>query len=307
MTRANMKRRPEKEMKNLEKHVPSPKEIAVTARKSRLLGDNIPWMWRLFLPVQTRATRLLLRAGINSRQCTVLWLLTSLAGFGLTAVGLPWTFLLGAILVYLQQVLDGTDGEMGRYNKTFMTDEEDVRTHINGLYLDRVAHAINSSLWGLALACGLYRSTGAIVVVPAGIGMVVFHVVNRVDSAVTALLVKQFEGRVERVLKNGGFTGIDDRSAKSETLVVRLVEKIALWAVHGRRVNLWVLACSMVDIAFWLVAGDSTCPTLATVFVCLGTACPVLTMFKMWQSVRADVILRKVIRASDSTENQPEK
>ena len=112
------------------------------------------------LPFQSFITNVICHSPINSRQLTISWLIIKLIAYGILLMGAPWAFITGSLLIFIAIILDGSDGEVGRYKARVMTPEQDISTFINGLYLDRVSHILSTPLWPLAIAWGLYEIVG---------------------------------------------------------------------------------------------------------------------------------------------------
>lgn len=220
-------------------------------------------MWFLE-PIQVYFSYVLIRLGLSSIHVTVLWLLVALAGYAVTAIGTPLAFIGGALLLYLKTILDGSDGEVARYRKQFVSQEEDLESFIHGVYLDKVFHIIEKPLWGLSLAFGLYRMTGEPWIFAAGVSLAVFHGFCRHNATLQQDIPRQFAEKAAAVFNSSQSTQAPAGAAKKDPIPVRAMDKLLLYMRNGKWFNLLVLLGASFDLVmgslgyaqvglFWLV------------------------------------------------------
>jgi len=131
--------------------VESIKELRIICQKSR---ENEfyykDWVERnLYRRVSIYFTKLFLKLGISANQTTIMSFFILVIAGVLFILGKPWQWIIGALLIYLFDVLDRVDGEIARYHKSAST---------RGGYLDGVVYFLG---WPFVLACmsfGLYNS-----------------------------------------------------------------------------------------------------------------------------------------------------
>jgi len=131
--------------------VESIKELRIICQKSRENEFYYKgWVERnLYRRVSIYFTKLFLKLGISANQTTIMGFLTVVIAGVLFILGKPWYWIIGALLIYLFDVLDRVDGEIARYHKSAST---------RGEYLDGVVYFLG---WPFVLACmsfGLYNS-----------------------------------------------------------------------------------------------------------------------------------------------------
>ena len=232
---------------------PSREEQRKTLRKPQY--DGVTSRQRVLaavLHVEDCARNVLLRIGVPSRVVTFAWFLVGLAGSATTALGQPWSFVFGALLVYLKLVLDIADGELARYQKRFMDEQTDIRTHMQGIYLDRMQHAIDSPLWGLALGVGAWRMTGDVRLIGCGVALAFFRSWVRFDGLLRKHIAETFALRIAALEESGCELAPAGRGNPS--WLGRVADTLALWVRNGKRLNLLVLAAGLAD---WLLVWSS--------------------------------------------------
>ena len=251
-------------------------------------------MWFLE-PIQAYFSYVLIRLGLNSLQVTVLWFCVAFVGYAVTAIGHPLAFLGGALILYLKTILDGCDGEVARYRKQFVSEEEDLTTFIHGVYLDKVFHIIEKPFWGLSLAFGLFQMTGDVRIFAAGISYSVFLAFCRHNATLQKDIPHQFAKRIQSLYEVQGLEPPNSDEQSRESLFVRVADKIEFWMRNGKKFNLLVILAAIVDTVS-LAAGGPTVAVL-TLVVAVGLLAP----FVMWHVVARTVSTRSLIkRAVDS-------
>ena len=93
-------------------------------------------------------TYLFLRLGITPNQITFIYFFCCIFGGILLAAGTYLSMLLGVFFFLVFKVLDDSDGEVARIQKSHSAE---------GVYLDRVGHYIYSFCLGMGLAIGIFR------------------------------------------------------------------------------------------------------------------------------------------------------
>ena len=102
-----------------------------------------------------RVTWVLLHTPLSSNQVTVISIMAGLVGGIFFCLGFDITFLIGAILFYMFEVLDCSDGEIARYrNSQSMT----------GNFLDLLAHYFIPLFFYAGLSFGIYSRSEASIV-----------------------------------------------------------------------------------------------------------------------------------------------
>lgn len=205
-------------------------------------------MWFLE-PIQVYFSYVLIRLGVGSLQVTVLWLLVAFAGYGVMAVGTPTAFISGCVLLFLQTILDGSDGEVARYRKQFVTEREDLESFIHGIYLDKVFHIIEKPLWGLALAFGLYRMTGEPWIFAAGVSLGIFQAFCRHNATLQKDIPREFAAKASKTLGAAEATNPAVTGIRNDPVLVRVMDKLFLFMRNGKLFNLLVLLSAVFDLA----------------------------------------------------------
>jgi hypothetical protein len=255
-------------------------------------------MWFLE-PIQVYFSYGLIWLGLNSIHVTVLWLCVALAGYAVTVIGTPLAFIGGCLLLYLKTILDGSDGEVARYHKQFVSEEQDLTTFIEGVYLDKCFHIIEKPLWGLALAMGLFHSTGQPWVFAAGISLAVFHGFCRHNATLQADIPRQFAERVRDLRRNRGFENLNHSTTTKDSLFIRIIDKAHLWMRNGKCFNLLVLIAAMLDLSLGWFGMPARCVLmLVTASAC---AAPFLITYVIVQTMRRHTL---VVRALQLTEGE---
>ncbi len=131
--------------------VESIKELRIICQKSRENEFYYKgWVERnVYRRVSIYFTKLFLKIGISANQTTIISFLMLVVAGVFFVLGEPWHWIIGALLIYLFDILDRVDGEIARYNKSAST---------KGGYLDGIAYFLG---WPLVLVCmsfGLYSS-----------------------------------------------------------------------------------------------------------------------------------------------------
>lgn len=92
-------------------------------------------------------TYLLLRLGITPNKLTISFIFLCLLGGILLSLGTYVTMLIGMLIFLLFKILDDSDGEVARIQKSYS---------IEGVFIDRTTHYINSLCLGLGMGVGLH-------------------------------------------------------------------------------------------------------------------------------------------------------
>lgn len=217
-------------------------------------------------------SRLLVRTNITAIQLTVFWSLISLLSFACSAWGAPWGFFLGAILLYAAIIVDLCDGEIGRYRALAMSQEEDLKDHINGIYLDRVFHFVSSQLWPLAIGLGLYRMHDDPYVLLASVPILLTINVHRLKPYLIIYMERTLAPKIQQVLDSGGLDYIDDRGHLNDWLIVRAGWWIGALIRNGKRSNFVILCASAVDCLLWILIGPHAAQIVHGLFLGAGAA-----------------------------------
>jgi hypothetical protein len=195
--------------------------------------------------------------------------------------------------------LDGSDGEIARYNRRFMSDEEDAIAFMHGVYLDKVFHAIEKPFWGMSIALGVYRATSEWYVFLAGFSLCVFHGFCRQEVAAQSLTVAKLRGVIQRVRNAGGFTemGLEAAASRLSPLHTRVVEKVAFWMRNGKRFNLLILLAGLLDCGLELAGTRAV--GVQSVLVACGVLAPLLMVHTMYRTVASRALVAAACKAVD--------
>ena len=251
-------------------------QLIAQVRKPEHLSASGWSMMRFLHPFQDRLTRVLIGSKVASWQLTVTWFLLSLISYGVSAVGLPETFLAGAVILFAAIVIDLCDGEIGRVRAQHMSEEEDLRSFIKGMFLDRMCHTICTPVWPMTVAWGLYTLHQHSAVLLAGIALASYHTACRGLAHLDAYLVVYFR---ERVRSSGGGNLLGDEATNrngSSGLWARVGRKIEFWIRNGKRFNFMILVASTADVVIAMTLGMEYAWVLWAGFAIYGTISVVL-------------------------------
>jgi phosphatidylglycerophosphate synthase len=106
---------------------------------------------------------------ITPNQMTILAFLVAMVGVGVTTIGSYLAFVVGTLLVQIQSILDGCDGELARMR---------YQSSRVGGWLDTIADDVIGVFWILALGHGLYRGSGQGLYLVTGMGAALFHAIS---------------------------------------------------------------------------------------------------------------------------------
>jgi hypothetical protein len=248
-------------------------------------------MWFLE-PIQAYSSYLLIRLRLNSLHVTVLWLLIALIGYGVMTVGTPVGFLIGSLCVCLKIILDGSDGEVARFHKQFVSEHEDLTSFVHGVYLDKIFHIIEKPLWGLSLGYGAYRMTGEPWLIAAGVSLAVFNGFCRHNATLQKEIPKQFAERVRRVF--GPAENDVEAPVASDPLLVRVVDKFYLFMRNGKRFNLLIFGAALIDLCVLQTGGRPW--GVAGIVGIAGVAAPVMMTFVIYRTVSTGALIKRAQR-----------
>jgi len=161
------------------------RQLAEKAVFDALLRDDLGWVARhLNKPLSFAVTRhVLCRSPLSPNQVTVGAGLVGLLGCWILAHGTPFLVMLGLLLVHLQSVLDGCDGELARVR---------FQQSALGEWLDTVVDDFLNLAILVSLGAAFYARAGLTVwaLLPwVGAGMLVFY-----DAVAYRELIRQGEG-----------------------------------------------------------------------------------------------------------------
>lgn len=128
--------------------------------------------YNIYRHVSSPLTYVFLRLGITPNQITIFSSFLCLLGGIFLSIGTYAAMSTGMLLFLLFKVLDDCDGEVARIQKTYS---------MEGIFIDRIAHYINSLSLGLGLGIGLYKLYGNEIYMLIGIaftfGVIIEHVI----------------------------------------------------------------------------------------------------------------------------------
>lgn len=110
-------------------------------------------LYNIYRHFSTPFTYLSLRLGITPNQITIIYFFSCILGGIFLAFGTYPCMLLGVLFFLIFKVLDDSDGEVARIQKSHS---------IEGVYLDRIGHYIYSLSFGIGLGVGMERLYGNI-------------------------------------------------------------------------------------------------------------------------------------------------
>ena len=257
---------------------------------------------RPFIWLHIRLTWLLLRLGVNARQCTGLWLALSVTSFMVLLLGTQWAFVVGTLLFMLSAMLDSADGEIARFHKPFMSPEEDLRTHMNGICMDRTAHAINTVLWPLAIAFGLYRCTDNAIALVAGVSLLVFQNVYRTGHATVGYVRETFHDRVRLTFPIDTHTQVRDGRIKAKGILARTCLRLVWWLGSSWHFSVFLLVFSVIDTVLYTL-GYQGCPVAFAGLLFCGAVAPILSIVVIVWFARTDWLVDMILSQSQSSSN----
>ena len=94
-------------------------------------------------------TKFFLHLHLSGNQVTALWCILEITAGILFCFGNYWFSVIGALLIQLAYILDGTDGEVSRYRKT---------SSLKGEYFDRLCHNISYPCIFIGISFGVYTN-----------------------------------------------------------------------------------------------------------------------------------------------------
>lgn len=159
-------------------------------------------LYNIYRHFSTPFTYLFLRLGITPNQITIIYFFSCILGGIFLAFGTYPYMLLGALFFLIFKVLDDSDGEVARIQKSHS---------IEGVYLDRIGHYIYSLSLGIGLGVGMERLYGNILYALIGFlftfAIIVEHSV--IDLLKSTLRQKVIEESFNKKLKRGRVHRID--------------------------------------------------------------------------------------------------
>ncbi|MCA9248919.1 MAG: hypothetical protein KDA42_17450 [Planctomycetales bacterium] len=274
-------------------------ELIPVIRQKRLqTPENLSGIVRTLVRFHDPLSRWLIRTRVSAIQLTVAWFVVSLVSFGVTAIGSPWGFVAGALLLYAAIIIDLCDGEIGRFRAQSMTPEEDLVTYIHGVYLDRVFHFISSQLWPLAIALGLYRMHGQVWAFVAAVPVLLSINIHRLRPYLNAYLFKRFARAVRDLQEAGGFDKWRERQYVNRWLIVRVFWYLSTLIRNGKRTNFVLLVAGLIDCA-WLVAGmPAYCQAVHGSFLLMGVLAFVIESCTIFGNVYVGTVVAEVVAAT---------
>ncbi len=274
-------------------------ELLPQIRQKRLqTPERLSGIVRTLVRFHDPLARFLVRTRVSAIQLTVVWMLVSLVSFAVSAYGTPWTFVLGALLLYAAIIIDLCDGEVGRYRALSMTPIEDLTTFVNGLYLDRVFHFISSQLWPIALAFGLYQMHGRPWALVACVPWLLSINIHRLKPYLEGYLVNQFRERIQALAADDRLHGLPDREHINDWLIVRTFWYLSTLIRNGKRTNFVVLVAALADCAIWWSWEPAAAQVLHVTFLGLGMAALVIEAFTVFGNVFVGTLVRRVCAVS---------
>lgn len=155
---------------------------------------------------------------------TTVAFIIALVGIALTSLGYYWSFLLGALLVQIQSILDGCDGEIARLR--YLSSKF-------GAWYDTVVDDLIGILWIAAIAIGMYRNTDNIYWLYGCLGAMGLYTIALSLVYITLILAKA-KGHHEFIWF---FEDVDQGSPKGKPDK----KKISTWAMYVVRRDFYVL------------------------------------------------------------------
>jgi phosphatidylglycerophosphate synthase len=131
----------------------------ICQKKYKDFGRGYPIWEFLDRKISIHFTKLFLLAGISANQATFISTLVGISASYFLAVGPNWFPIIAGLLFRLWSVLDCTDGEIARYNKTMS---------VKGEYIDRLSNTVVEPLIFVALTFRVYSIFGDFIVLILG-------------------------------------------------------------------------------------------------------------------------------------------
>lgn len=217
---------------------------------------------------------------ITPNQMTILAFLVAMVGVGVTTIGSYLAFVVGALLVQIQSILDGCDGELARMR---------YQSSRVGGWLDTIVDDVIGVFWILALGHGLFRGSGHGLYLVAGMGAGLFHAIS-VGLIYTALIR---HGGVGYQDMTWWFEERKDEGPKPDADEAR---SLLDWAKYLARRDFYVL--------FYLAMALLNLMPVALVVACIGsTATLVITAIQI--SKRGFAIRPEPARPREAESTEP--
>lgn len=218
-------------------------------RHARYTDSAVPFWFRLAVLRPSSVVRhalLLVRA--PARAVTFSWFLVAIAADLLIAQGTLCTFLAGTLLVQLKVWLDIVDGEIGRHQKQFLSSTDNAVSHLKGLYLDRIQHAIESPIWGFALGYGMSQLIGSRWFVLVGVCLAAYYSYSRHDKRLRIFIRHMFSEQVALSRPILNMHSSARHEAKLPSAFRAAWHKALLWLRNGKRFNILLLVAATIDM-----------------------------------------------------------
>ena len=283
-------------------HPTNLKEILPSIRKEGL--RNLPRLSpvRILIPLQNLLLWIFLKLGINSRQLTLIWVVASLSAYALSAVGTPVYFVTGALLLFFAITVDLCDGEVGRFQARTMTPEEDLRTHIQGMFFDRMAHTVLTPIWPWAIAFGLYRMHEQAYVFIAAVVMVMYHSACRGLPHLRAYLRELFLARAKNLLTDNKISPPAEKRPKPTGILAKLAKTIEIWVRNGKYYNFMLLVCALIDLGLMSFTESTTPRVLLYGFVANAAIAVLLLLHMLWVHAATPRLYDEMLREASNAE-----
>ena len=201
---------------------------------------------RYFYPVQIYVTKVLLTLGFSSLSTTFLWCFVGLIVSTFLGVGSFLFAYLACLLLYLQIVLDGCDGEIARYNRRLITPEEDFQFFVRGIYYDECCHLICNPARLMGLAYGMFLQTQRIEFILSGIAIAYLILFRMGASFGAAYTINKLAHKLPSSLHSTQEKR--DNSPPKETLFERILQKGFVYYVNGKHLLFVLIFLTSVDL-----------------------------------------------------------
>lgn len=154
-----------------------------------------------FRKVSIYFTKLFLKMKTSANQVTLISVLAGIAAGIFLILGSPRYWIIASLLLYLFMILDHSDGEVARYNKTASP---------KGMFWDSMAGWF---VWGFTLACmsfGIYNQVHEISVFAFGLGATILLFLYNVSTLLPYFILreKSFEPRELEKKPEPSFKGL---------------------------------------------------------------------------------------------------
>ena len=190
-------------------------------------------------PIQIYFTKYFLIFGFSPAVITHLWCFVGISAAIMLGFGtIPLTFI-ACLLMFLEIILDGSDGEVARYINADKDKNEDTLDFVYGIFIDKYCHAISRPLMRIGLGYGLYLTTGYIL-------MLVFGLILGFITLYRQLIFATSAESVHFVLSKRPYFGLVN--SKKTTMRSNIFHNLAFRYWNGKFLVFYLAIATMLDL-----------------------------------------------------------